>query len=313
LHTIAKRGILHLLHLKKLISLLISLTILTTPANSTQPASAESAAIELPILMYHFIVENKGEHHISKKEFERDLKFLKQNKFNTIGMGELLEFVHNDKPLPPNPVMLTFDDGYYNNYVNAFPLLERYNMKAVINIIGDHTDIWSDNFYEDIDHGHITWEHIREMTDSGLVEIGNHTYSMHQNRHGRRGCTRKDGERLFDYQRLFGRDVNKLQLRVFEECGFSPDVFAFPYHAVCDDAITVLRILGFNAAFTGSGKSNTITPGDTDCLFNLRRTNRSRLRPAESILEDFVLLTSSSYEGMPIGQGNPALEGRIPS
>jgi peptidoglycan/xylan/chitin deacetylase (PgdA/CDA1 family) len=236
--------------------------------------------------MYHFIVENKGEHHISPYEFERDLIFLKQNGYNTIGISELIAFVHEDKPLPANPVMLTFDDGYYNNYHYGFPLLKKYNMKAVISIIGDHTDIWSGNFYEDLDSGHVTWCQIREMTDTGLVEIGNHTYSMHQLKHGRKGCKRKDGESLLDYQRLFGRDTNRLQTRCAEELGFSPSLFAFPYHAVCDDAIHVLKILGFQAAFTGSGKSNTITPGDTNCLFDLRRTNRSRLRNIENILLD---------------------------
>jgi len=270
--------------MKKLIILILTLT-LTIPTSTTQ--AQQTKPIELPILMYHFIVENKGEHHISPEEFERDLIFLQENGYNTISMSELISFVYDYQPLPPNPVMLTFDDGYYNNYANAFPLLQEYNMKAVISIIGDHTDIWSSNFYEDMQHGHTTWEQIREMLESELVEIGNHTYSMHRNRYGRRGCTRMEGESLFDYQRLFGRDVNRLQGRMFEEIGTSPDVFAFPYHEVCDDAIQVLKILGFRAAFTRAqipSKPNVITQGDMDCLFDLRRVNRSRLRPAENIL-----------------------------
>jgi len=268
--------------MKKFLSLIITVIIFVAPAhaNAVQPLQP----IELPIIMYHFLVENRGEHHISPDEFERDLVFLKENGYTTIGICDLTAFVYDNKPLPDKPVMLTFDDGYYNNYVHGYPLLQKYGMKAVISIIGDHTDIWSNNFYEDIEHGHVTWTLIREMLDSGLVEIGNHTYSMHQNKHGRKGCVRKDGESLMDYQRLFGRDVQRLQTRILAECGFSPDLFAFPYHAVCDDAIQVLRILGFRAAFTGSGKTNTITPGDADCLFDLRRVNRSRLRPVERIL-----------------------------
>ncbi|MCL2001954.1 polysaccharide deacetylase family protein [Candidatus Saccharibacteria bacterium] len=268
--------------LQVLLSILLSAVILATTAQATtiQPPKP----VELTILMYHFVVENRGEHHISPDEFERDLAFLKKNGYNTIGISELTAFVYDSKPLPPKPVMLTFDDGYYNNYVNAFPLLKQYGMKAVISIIGDHTDIWSGNFYEDMQAGHTTWTQIREMLDSGLVEIGNHTYSMHFIKDGRKGCRRKEGEPLPDYQRLFARDVRKLQNRALEECGITPEVFAFPYHAVCDEAIQVLQILGFRAAFTGPGKSNTIAPGDTDCLFDLRRVNRSRLRSAEAIL-----------------------------
>jgi peptidoglycan/xylan/chitin deacetylase (PgdA/CDA1 family) len=273
---------------KRVLSLILSAALLAAAVSANEESELEFLEplepVELPIIMYHFLVENRGEHHISPEEFERDLVFLRDNGYNTIGISDLTAFVYDNKPLPENPVMLTFDDGYYNNYKYGFPLLKKHSSKAVISIIGDHTDIWSSNFYEDIEHGHMIWEQIREMLRSGFVEIGNHTYSMHQNKHGRRGCTRKDGESLLDYQRLFGRDVNRLQNRIFEECGFTPDVFAFPYHAVCDDAIAVLQILGFRAAFTGAGKSNTITPGDVDCLFNLRRVNRSRLRPVENIL-----------------------------
>jgi peptidoglycan/xylan/chitin deacetylase (PgdA/CDA1 family) len=236
--------------------------------------------------MYHFLVENRGEHHISPDEFERDLLFLQQNGYSTIGISELISFVYDNKPLPPNPVMLTFDDGYYNNYVHGFPLLRQYQSKAVISVIGDHTDIWSNNFYEDIEHGHMTWEQIREMLDSGLVEFGNHTYSMHENRRGRRGATRKEGENLMDFQRLFGRDIQRLQDRMLIETGTTPDLFAFPYHAVCEDAIHVLRILGFRAVFTGAGKSNTVTAGDIECLLDLKRVNRSRFRSVEAILSE---------------------------
>lgn len=268
--------------MKKIIALTLSAILLTAAVRAEN--NAQQSPVEVPIIMYHFLVENKGEHHISPDEFERDLVFLRKNGYNTIGISELIAFVHENKPLPPKPVMLTFDDGYYNNYVHGFPLLRDYNAKAVISVIGDHTDIWSGNFYEDMEAGHMTWSLIREMRDSGLVEFGNHTYAMHHIKNGRKGCARKPGEELLDYQRLFGRDVNRLQTRFLEEVGCAPDLFAFPYHAVCEEAIHVLQILGIRAAFTGSGKSNTITPGDPECLFNLRRTNRSRLRPVESIL-----------------------------
>lgn len=263
--------------MKKLIASLLTAAILTT--------SVAAQTIDLPIIMYHFLVENRGEHHISPDEFERDLAFLKQNGYTTISVAELVAFVYESASLPKKPVMLTFDDGYYNNYLYGFPLLQQYQSKAVINIIGDHADIWSKNFYEDLEHGHATWEQLREMVDSGLVEIGNHTYSLHENRRGRRGCTRKEDEPLMEYQRLFGRDVNRLQDRALRETSTTPDAFAFPYHAVCDDAVQVLRILGFRAVFTGAGRSNKITQGKVESLLDLRRMNRSRFRSVESLLE----------------------------
>ena len=268
----------------RIIALVLAFAVFANVGGAGSAPMCAAETVEVPIIMYHFLTENKGELYISPDEFERDLVFLRENSYNTIGISDLVAFVHEGRPLPPNPIMLTFDDGYYNNYVHGFPLLLKYNAKAVISVIGDHTDIWSGNFYEDMEAGHITWTIIREMQASGLVEFGNHTYAMHRIKNGRRGCIRKDGEALMDYQRLFGRDVNRLQTRFIEECGIAPVLFAFPYHAVCEEAVHVLQILGFRAAFTKSGKSNTITQGDQDALFDLRRTNRTRLRSVEAIL-----------------------------
>jgi len=72
--------------------------------------------VKLTVLMYHFLYNNSGEHFISPEEFERDLAYLKNNGYTTIGVSDLISFVYENKPLPKKPVMLTFDDGYYNNY-----------------------------------------------------------------------------------------------------------------------------------------------------------------------------------------------------
>jgi peptidoglycan/xylan/chitin deacetylase (PgdA/CDA1 family) len=277
---------------RRIIAIILAATIFAAPVRRLGEDTAVTAAtpdsVSLPILMYHFIVENRGELHICPYEFERDLIFFRDNGYNTIGISELIDFVYLGVPLPPNPVMLTFDDGYYNNYHYAFPLLQEYDMKAVIFIIAAHTDIWSENFYEDLDSGHMTWEQIREMQASGHVEFGGHTYNMHHIRgnDGRRGASRMDGECILDFQRLFGRDTQKFNDRFAEETGRTPTAFAFPFHEVCDDAIDVLVRQGYRAFFTyrGNNAVNELTVGDRDCLMNLYRINRSRLRDAEMIL-----------------------------
>ncbi|MCL1832233.1 MAG: polysaccharide deacetylase family protein [Oscillospiraceae bacterium] len=270
--------------LKRITALLISAIIFTSSIQATTP-TFNLKPVQLPILMYHFIVENRGDLHICPTEFERDLRFLQENGYNTVGVTDLYEFVYAGVPLPPNPVMLTFDDGYYNNYHYAFPLLQEYNAKAVIFVIGAHADIWSENFYEDTHSGHLTWEQIREMSDSGLVEFGGHTYDMHKLR-GRKGVARWEGENLWEFQRVFGRDTQKFNDRFAEELGYTPTAFAFPFHEVCDDAANVLQILGYRALFTYRAKNtrNELIAGEPDCLLNLYRMNRSRLRSAQDIL-----------------------------
>jgi peptidoglycan/xylan/chitin deacetylase (PgdA/CDA1 family) len=239
--------------------------------------------------MYHFLVDNRGELHICPYEFEQDLAFLSENGYNTVGISDLLGFVYHGVPLPEKPVMLTFDDGYYNNYHYGFPLLQKYNHKAVIFMIAEHTDIWSANFYEDLEAGHFTWEQVREMMSSGLVEFGNHTYSMHHTHKGRNGASRNrdDGECEFDFKRIFKQDVMQFNERFYEETGFNVSSFAFPFHAVCDDAADVLQRAGYRAIFTyrGTNAVNKITQGEPQSLLNLYRINRSRFRNAETILQ----------------------------
>ena len=55
-------------------------------------------------------------------------------------MADVIDFVLNGTPLPEKPVMLTFDDGYYNDYVYAYPLLKKYNSKMVFSPIGRYVD-----------------------------------------------------------------------------------------------------------------------------------------------------------------------------
>ncbi|MCL2634032.1 MAG: polysaccharide deacetylase family protein [Oscillospiraceae bacterium] len=268
--------------IKRIFILFLLVTLFVTPAH----ANPVPEPIELTILMYHNLHKNTGQYSITPEEFEKDLAFLKSAGYTGIGISDLIAFVYEGKPLPPKPIMLTFDDGLYNNYHYGLPLLQEYGFKAVISVIGEHSETWSNNFYEDLKSGHVTWEQISEMVDSGCFEIGNHTYGLHYIANGRKGCVRMEGEALTDYHRVLGRDLERLQMLLQENCGVTPEVFAYPYHAVSEESFLVLKAIGIRAAFTGGGKSNTITPGDAECLYDLRRVNRSRFHTAETILNN---------------------------
>ena len=97
----------------------------------------------VPILMYHYI--NDGEPSrsrlgVSPKSFERQMRFLKEHKYNVLALDELVDLIKYKKSLPPNTIAITFDDGYLDNYTNAFPILKKYELPAaifvVINMIG---------------------------------------------------------------------------------------------------------------------------------------------------------------------------------
>lgn len=112
---------------------------------------------------------------VTAGRMEEDLKWLRDNGYHTVLPRELAD----GEDLPKKAVLLTFDDGYRSNYQLLYPLLEKYRMKAVISIITCMPDLPADNF--------LSWDMCREMTDSGLVEIGSHTNHLH-NLGDRGGC-----------------------------------------------------------------------------------------------------------------------------
>ena len=104
---------------------------------------------------------------------EEDLLYLQRQGCTTVVMSDLIAYVQQGTPLPEKPVMITFDDGYYNNYLNAYPLLQKYQMKAVISIIVGETDKYSELDENKENYSHITWDMINEMMESGLEEVPN--------------------------------------------------------------------------------------------------------------------------------------------
>ena len=131
-----------------------------------------SQEVRLPVLMYHGVHSNPkkaGDYVITPQALEEDLLYLQRQGCTTVVMSDLIAYVQQGTPLPEKPVMITFDDGYYNNYLNAYPLLQKYQMKAVISIIVGETDKYSELDENKENYSHITWDMINEMMESGVI------------------------------------------------------------------------------------------------------------------------------------------------
>ncbi|MDD5618273.1 MAG: polysaccharide deacetylase family protein [Candidatus Omnitrophica bacterium] len=123
-----------------------------------------------PVLMYHYVIEDKA---LAKKDkrvittttFEKQMRFLKTNKYNVITLEEFARLLKEKKEISRNTVVITFDDGHLDNYQNAYPILKKYNLPATMFVIVDRLS--QPNF--------MTRKQIKEMSDSGLVTIGSHT------------------------------------------------------------------------------------------------------------------------------------------
>ena len=248
-------------------------------------ATAVPRSARVPIIMYHSLAGTEGSTSISGAEFEADLRYLREHGYQALTLSDLVNFVYHGTPLPEKPIVLTFDDGYYNNYSIGLPLIRAYDMPIVISVIGVHTEIWSETPATDLKHGHVTWEQIREMVETGLVEIANHTWDLHKHENGRKGAAIRPGESMAAYRAVFREDVGKLQKQLAERSGVTPISFVYPFGRLCDEAEEILAEMGFLVTVSCRDGVNTLTHGEPDCLFALRRYERTPERGIGAILE----------------------------
>ena len=144
----------------------------------------------IPVLMYHHFkteeVEPGNGANMHIDEFEEHMKTLQQAGYTPIFLSELYDIMKQaqiekengvvipELQLDKKYVVITIDDGYRSNYELAYPLLQKYNMKACISVITSR--IHTGYVYSSKEIEKMSWENLNEMQNSGLVEIYSHTY-----------------------------------------------------------------------------------------------------------------------------------------
>jgi peptidoglycan/xylan/chitin deacetylase (PgdA/CDA1 family) len=242
--------------------------------------------IHLPILMYHSVLKDPkraGKYVVSPDTLEGDLKYLKDNGYTTVVMEDLIRYVDQGVPLPEKPVMLTFDDGHYNYIPYLLPLLEKYDMKAVVSVVGEFADTYTENPDPNPNYGYLSWEEIRQMAQSGRVEIQNHSYSLHHQR-GREGAGQKKGESKEDYQKLLREDLERMQKALYNRAGVISTCFTYPLGNMNGASEEVVKELGLRASLGCRERVNRITR-DPQCLYGLGRFNRSANVTRETLMK----------------------------
>lgn len=258
-----------------------------SPSSTALFRKDDNSEIDVPILMYHSVLRSSsgnGKYVISESAFEKDLKYLADNGYTTVVMQDLIDYVYNGKSLPEKPVVLTFDDGYFNNYAYAFPLLQKYNSKAVLSIIGYYTDLYTNLPDENPLYSHVTWKDVNAMIETGWVEVQNHSYNLHTTDKGRNGSKRKRGESLENYKKMLTEDLGKLQEQFKINTGYYPTTYAYPFGSVSNDSFDIIKEMGFKASLSCEAGMNHITR-DPESLYMLKRYLRTPNKSAESILK----------------------------
>ncbi len=127
--------------------------------------SSGTAVKEIPVLLYHRVGPTTDPLTVPAARFEQDIKALSGAGYHTISLEQFAGHLRGEAAdLPDQPLLITFDDGYRDNYENAFPILQRYGYKGTFYIITGMVG----------QKERVTPEHIREMVAGGM-SMGSHT------------------------------------------------------------------------------------------------------------------------------------------
>lgn len=182
------------------------------------------------VLMYHSISEHKGEKfdkwRVKPSEFEKQISWLVKNGFTSFTLSELV----NLKKIPQKSVCITFDDGFGDNFTNAYEILKKYKFKATIFLVAGAKE----NNWESENTAHLSEmlsdDEISVMQTSNLIEFGSHTLS-HAN-----------------LEKLFANDPTKVRDEIVHSkkelekiTGRECKVFAYPYGKFSDEILKIVR------------------------------------------------------------------------
>lgn len=209
-----------------LVLLVVSLTAAGTATVGATKTGVLAAANDIPILNYHKVDTLYHALSISPNEFEEQMAYLHDNGYHTITPDQLLDYIQHGKSLPQKPIMLTFDDGYLDNYKNAYPIMKKYGFTATVFIVSS---------FIGQDARFMTWDQAREMQSAGFV-FGSHT-AHHLN------LTTISGEQAWT-------ELTDSRIEIERQLGQVPQYFAYPtghYNAQIEELVSKA---GYKAAFT---------------------------------------------------------------
>lgn len=270
-----------------LIAVVLTLTLSSCSAIvlDASACAIDADSVQLPILMYHSVLKSRsGTYIVSPTQLEQDFKQIVANGYTAVTCDEVINYVDGKGSLPEKPILITFDDGHYNNLYYAVPLLKKYNLKATLNVIGKFSDFSTTS--GDIDnpnYSHVTWDEVAEMSNSGVMDIGNHTYNMH-NYKPRFGMSQNYGETDEQYVNALKNDIGRLQKILFEHTGKQCRVLAYPFGKYNTIAEQTLVDMGFRMMLTCNEGVSTIKRGKPDSLYKLKRINRSGLYDTATVM-----------------------------
>lgn len=259
---------------------------------SPKPLSQDEISTQVPILMYHHLSEDvTNSEMVSPEQFEAQIRALAEAGYTGISFDELQAYVLRGEPLPEKPVVITFDDGYRSNYTLAYPILQKYGMKATIFAIGVS---FGTDHYKDTDYAitpHFGAAEASEMTASGLISIQSHTYDMHQWPPYETGLAVREnilqlpGESEESYVQALTEDFTRSRALLEGATGQPVDVLAYPAGQYSTLAQVTLQSLGVHVTLSTNPGVNTVVKGLPQTLYAMLRFGITEDISPEALLD----------------------------
>ena len=262
--------------------------------NVLSPAalSADEISTQVPILMYHHLSEDvTNSEMVSPEQFEAQIRALSEAGYTGVSFDELQAYVLRGEPLPEKPVVITFDDGYRSNYTLAYPILQKYGMKATIFAIGVS---FGTDHYKDTDYAitpHFGAAEAAEMTASGLISIQSHTYDMHQwppyetGSAVRENILQLSSESEEAYVQALTEDFTRSRALLEDATGRPVDVLAYPAGQYSTLAQVTLQSLGVHVTLSTNPGVNTVVKGLPQTLYAMLRFGITEDISPEALLD----------------------------
>lgn len=218
--------------------------------------------VRVPILMYHSVSDSDTNNSllVPVSQFEEQVKWLKESGFTPMLLEDVVQAFETGK-VPQKPVAITFDDGYSDNYTDAYRILKQYNMKATFFIITNGID---DGYY-------MSSNMLKEMSQNGM-EIENHT-----SRHIEFTTISRE-----DKIAIIKEGIEALKQKV----GVDSEFVCYPVGRYDEETIEVEKELGIKAAVTTEGGISSLADG----VYSLSRIRISPMdiETFKSIFSEFL-------------------------
>lgn len=253
-----------------------------TAAQAPDMTRVEVGNGELLVLSYHDIrddVARKGDpdaYAVSTQNFAAHLDWLSGHGYRPVPLSEVIAASRGGKPLPPKAVLLTFDDGLRSIYTHVFPLLRAYRYPALMAVVTGWVDLPRE---QQVDYGprmfthddFVTWDQLREMQASGLIEIASHSDNLHRgvtsNPQGNTmpaAITREWDSKTQRYETeaqylaRVRKDLTDSAARIKRELGVAPQSVVWPYAAYNSQTNAIADQLGMTVTFDLEGRHQKI-------------------------------------------------------